>query len=138
MYRLSFIMAGVAVFSLGCPTVDLGDVPPDPGQCRPDPGYYEDVIWPEFLAPAAAPERSCVNDAGCHRVADGRSALRLADNPVDHDANYSVVTRFLNCGTPDASPLFTKPVSGVDAHGGGDLFAPADQTSTVFLQWFEL
>jgi hypothetical protein len=47
-----------------------------------------------------------------------------------------VVTRFLNCGTPDASPLYTKPVSGVSAHGGGDLFAPNSDLANVFLDWF--
>ena len=137
MKRLALIVATLAVTSVGCPTVDLGDVPADPGQCRPDPAYYEDVIWPEFLAPAAAPERSCINDAGCHRSADGRSALRLLHDPPDHDANYGVVTRFLNCGTPDASSLLSKPASGVDPHGGGDLFGLEDQTTTVFLQWFD-
>jgi hypothetical protein len=55
---------------------------------------------------------------------------------VDHDSNYNVVSRFLNCGTPEASSLLTKPLSGVDPHGGGDLFAPGSQTEADFLNWF--
>jgi hypothetical protein len=142
MKWFALIVVGLAVTGVGCPTVDLGDVPPDPGQCRPDPGYYEQVIWSEFLAPAAAPERSCVDEAGCHRSEDGRSAFRLLVPPdgspdlVDHDANYGVVTRFLNCGTPEASSLLSKPATGVDPHGGGDLFTLDDPTSQVFLDWF--
>lgn len=127
--------------SAGCPTVDLGDVPPDPGQCRPDPGYFRDVIWGGYLAPADE-MRSCVSQAGCHRTGDGRSALRLSVPPagmpdaVDHDANYAVVTRFLNCGSPAASSLLSKPIGGVDPHGGGDMFAAGSEPETLFLQWF--
>ena len=141
MYRSAFIVVFFALTSAGCPTVDLGDVPPDPGQCRPDPVYYETVIWPEFLAPVT-PEISCVSEAGCHRSEDGRSAFRLlvppagSAEPVDHNANYGVVTRFLNCGTPEASSLLSKPASGVDPHGGGDLFGPGDPSYQTFIDWF--
>lgn len=141
MLRSAFIAVVIALTSTGCPTVDLGDVPPDPGQCRPDPVYYETVIWPEFLAPAN-PEISCVNDAGCHRSEDGRSAFRLlmppagAPQQIDHNANYGVVSRFLNCGAPEASSLLSKPVGGVDPHGGGDLFTDADPSTQIFLDWF--
>ena len=124
-----------------CPTVDLGDDPADPGQCRPDPAYFEQTIWPQFLASTdTATYPSCVDQAGCHRREDGRSALRLevpADGQaVDYNANYTIVTRFLNCGTPDSSSLFTKPLSGVDPHGGGDLFDPGSPSATSFLDWF--
>lgn len=75
---------------------------------------------------------------GCHRLEDGRSALRLQTTaPVDHPRNYDVVTRFLNCGAPEASSLLTKPLSGIDPHGGGDLFAPGSAAETAFLQWFD-
>ena len=130
------VLAGGALLA-GCPTVDLGDAPPGVGECRPSRTYFEDVLWPEFLAPGATPA-SCVDAAGCHAQADGRSALRLSTtNPIDFDANYATTTRFLNCGTPSASTLLSKPVSGVVEHGGGDLFAPGSTEEDVFLQWFD-
>jgi hypothetical protein len=121
----------------GCPTVDLGDTPPDIGQCRPDRQYYIDVIWPRYLAPAA-PARSCVAASGCHEAQTGRSALRLSTAaPVDHDRNYQVVTRFLNCSTPTASELLTKPLAGIEAHQGGDLFPSAADPAVIdFEGWF--
>ena len=39
--------------------------------------------------------------------------------PIDLARNYSVATRFLNCGTPEASLLYTKPLRGLESHGGG-------------------
>jgi hypothetical protein len=143
MQRLGplILLGAVLVTSVGCPTVDLGENPPDPPDCRPDPVYFRDTLWPQYLAPAA-PNLSCINDAGCHRIEDGRSALRLEPNPMsqgDHDNNYATVTRFLNCGFPEASPLLTKPMSTVDAHGGGDMFddslAPGTQRF-IFEDWF--
>jgi hypothetical protein len=143
MIRVLVIMGlgGVAAFLLSaCPTVDLGDVPPDPNVCRPPRDYYEEVIWPQYLAPTA-PANSCVAQAGCHSATNGRSALRLdTSNPPNHTANYSAVTRFLNCGTPDASPLLTKPLSTEDTHGGGDLLTPGDAMDdaaiAAFRGWF--
>ncbi len=123
----------------GCPTVDLGDTPPDIGQCRPDRQYYIDVIWPRYLAPSA-PAKSCVAASGCHDAQTGRSALRLTTAlPVDHDSNYQVVTRFLNCSTPSASQLLTKPLAGLEAHQGGDIFADVNDAAVVeFQAWFPL
>jgi hypothetical protein len=117
--------------------VDLGDTPPDIGQCRPDRQYYIDVIWPRYLAPATA-ARSCVAASGCHEAQSGRSALRLSiATPVDHDRNYQVVTRFLNCSTPLASELLTKPLAGIEAHQGGDIFPNATDAAVVDFQgWF--
>jgi hypothetical protein len=107
-----------------------------PGACRPDPAYFADALWLTFLAPADA-AASCVAAAGCHRLEDGRSALRLdTGDPPDLDGNYVVVTRFLNCGSPGSSSLLTKPISGVDPHGGGDLFAPGSAAEAAFLGWF--
>jgi len=121
----------------GCPTVDLGDAPPDPGTCRPDFVYYRDVIWPEYLAPADT-SKSCVSQTGCHDAANGRSSFRLdTQDPIDQMTNYQTVTRFLNCGSPDSSALLTKPLSGLDSHGGGDLFDPGSQSEMTFLTWFE-
>lgn len=128
----------VALLTLsGCPTVDLGDTPPDIGQCRPDRQYYIDVIWPNYLAPTVA-ARSCVAANGCHDSVSGRSALRLSvAQPVDHDRNYQVVTRFLNCSTPLSSELLTKPLAGMEAHQGGDIFpALTDPSVMQFEAWF--
>jgi hypothetical protein len=118
--------------------VDLGDTPPDIGLCRPDRQYYIDVIWPQFLAPAAA-NRSCVAAAGCHEAqSGGRSALRLSTaTPIDHDRNYQVVTRFLNCSTPLSSELLTKPLAGIEAHQGGDIFPSTTDPAVIGFQgWF--
>lgn len=140
-HSLYLIPLALVALLAGCPTVDLGDVPPDPGQCRPDRAYFRDVIWPELLAPAD-PMRSCVDAAGCHRRDDGRSALRLtvpADgqlDQVDYDRNYDAVVPFLNCGAPESSSLLTKPLSGIDSHAGGDLFDPNSEPDTRFQMWF--
>lgn len=133
-----FLLASLVCLT-GCPTVDLRDTPPDIGQCRPDRQYYIDVIWPRYLAPSA-PAKSCVAASGCHEAQSGRSALRLSTAmPVDHDRNYQVVTRFLNCSTPSASPLLTKPLAGVEAHQGGDLFPDTNDPAVVeFQAWFPL
>lgn len=132
--------AAFALLSTGCPTVDLGDIPPDPGQCRPDQAYFEDVIWPEFLAPAD-PALSCVDAVGCHRDSDGRSGFRVsvpaAGEPVNYNRNYDSVVFFLNCNDPAASRLLTKPISGVLDHAGGDMFGPGSESAEIFLQWFD-
>lgn len=134
--RVPLLVATAALAAAGCPTVDLGDDPVDPGVCRPDPAYYEAEVWPKFLA-QPEPTKTCVGRAGCHGEADGRSALRLdAIEPIDHSRNYAVVTRFLNCGTPGASALLTKPLAGEDPHGGGDIYTGADPAITTFTAWF--
>ncbi|MBL4632505.1 MAG: hypothetical protein JKY56_01460 [Kofleriaceae bacterium] len=136
--RCSF-MVSVLLISLpllsACPTLDLGETPVSPGACRPDPAYFEENIWPIFIDTGAAD--SCVVEGGCHQLENGRSAFRVSvAQPIDFSANYNVTTRFLNCGTPSASPLLTKPISGVDSHGGGDLFAPGSANEKIFLDWF--
>ncbi len=122
----------------GCPTVELGPDPPDPGQCRPPRQFFEEVIWPDVIAQADA-SRSCVAESGCHDRDNGRSALRLiSDEPLsltDFTLNYEAVTRFLNCGTPTASPFLTKPVSNGEEHGGGDIFAPGDTEEMLIIEW---
>ncbi len=139
MSRIGLGAMGVALASTllsACPTVDLGETPVSPGACRPDPAYFEEFIWPEFIA-TADEAKSCVAEGGCHQLENGRSAFRVSVNPpIDFTANYNVTTRFLNCGTPQASSLLTKPMSGVDSHGGGELFAPGSESELVFLDWF--
>lgn len=137
--HLIFAIALLA-FAVGCETVDLGETPPSPGLCQPDPGYFDDVIYPQLIAPADT-ERSCVDEAGCHQAANGRSALRLRTteplSPQDQQQNYDVVTRFLNCGSPEASSFLTKPLAGIDPHGGGDLLQPGSPEEELFLAWFD-
>ena len=119
----------------GCPTVDLGELPVSPGACRPDPVYFEENIWPLFID--TGDTKSCVEEGGCHQLENGRSAFRVSVGAnLDLTANYNVVSRFLNCGTPSASPILTKPLSGVDSHGGGDLFGNGDANVQIFLDWF--
>jgi hypothetical protein len=135
------LLSAVAVLSLaGCPTVDLGDTPPDPGQCQPDRGYFDEVIWPQFIAPQDA-ALSCVDAVGCHRSNDGRSGFRVSvpsgGGPVDFSGNYDSVVFFLNCNDPASSRLLTKPMSGAQEHAGGNLFDPGDPAVEAFLQWFE-
>ena len=137
---LMFLVPPAALFAGGCPTVDLGDEPVAPGACRPSEGYYRDVVWPDYLAPES-PERSCVSAPGCHRDTDGRSALRLiVEEPLsdqDHRTNYDVVTSFLSCGSPQTSPLLSKPEEGRNPHGGGDIFGPDSEPYWIFLDWFD-
>jgi hypothetical protein len=132
--RAATVLA-LAIGAGGCPTVDLGDDPPEPGLCQPSRQYFDDVIWPQYLAPADA-ALSCVAAAGCHNQSNGRSALRLQVDPLDLNDDYAVVTRFLNCGSPGASPLLTKPLSGIEPHGGEDVFGPGSPEETAFLDWF--
>jgi len=134
-YLSSLLMIGLPLL-VGCPTVDLGETPVSPGSCRPDPVYFEENIWPIFIDTGDM-QTSCVGEGGCHQLENGRSAFRVSvAEPVDFTTNYNVTTRFLNCGTPSASALLTKPISGVDSHGGGDLFAPGSANETIFLDWF--
>jgi|GEM_PF-1626487 len=139
--NLHLIFASALAFCLvGCETVDLGETPPSPGLCQPDPVYFEEVVYPQVIAPAD-PQKSCVADAGCHQAANGRSALRLRTNdplsPQDQQQNYDVVTRFLNCGSPEASSFLTKPLAGIDPHGGGDIIQPGSPEEDLFLEWFD-
>ena len=72
-------------------------------------------------------------------VASRRSRTRRASSttaPIDHDANYDVVVRFLSCSQEETSPLLTKPLAGVDPHGGGDLFNGSSPQRSAFLDWF--
>ncbi|HVV84748.1 MAG TPA: hypothetical protein VHE35_16900 [Kofleriaceae bacterium] len=134
LLRLGLSLVTLAPLA-GCPTVDLGDTPPDPGVCRPDRSYFDSTIWPMYLAPSDE-AHSCVK-GGCHGDDRGVSALRLdTTEPIDLARNYDVATRFLNCGTPEASLLYTKPLRGLENHGGGDIFTATDAQADVFRMWF--
>ena len=138
MVRIAAIVAGsVALgFLAACPTIDLGEDPSNPGVCRPDPAYFRTEMWPKYLS-TTDPAMSCVAAAGCHRESDGRSGLRFdASATPDLERNYRVAIRFLNCGTPSASTLLTRPLAGEDSHGGGDIFADTDPQVGIFQGWF--
>lgn len=131
--------ATVAVVGLtGCPTVDLGDTPPDIGQCAPNGGmdYFVNTLWPMYLHPPGGGAKDCAQSTGCHQMAHGLALSTTA--PIDYTANYRVAQQYLNCGTPAASELLTKPLAGVDGHGGGDLFpSTSDPAAQAFLDWFK-
>jgi len=132
----SALLGLLVASTAACPTVDLGDQPEDPLICRPDRAYFDTVIWPQYLDPPDK-ARACAAAAGCHRLADGRTPLRLVTDPVDLGRNYDTVRRFLNCSSPLDSPLLVEPLAGTASHGGGDIFPDAnDPAVTAFLQWF--
>lgn len=134
--RLAALLLATALATSGCPTVDLGEMPVSPGACRPDPAYFEEVIWPQIID-TGNEASSCVEQGACHQQENGRSAFRVSRvEPIDFAANYKVTTRFLNCGTPEASAFLTKPLGGVDSHGGGDIFEPGSEAEELFLGWF--
>ncbi|HEX8115386.1 MAG TPA: hypothetical protein VF516_46990 [Kofleriaceae bacterium] len=119
----------------GCPTVDLGDTPTDIGLCNPAGGltYFQDQIWPKYVV-RSDPKTQC-NQANCHIA--GGNGLDLP-NPVDYPTAYKRVQIYLNCGMPSASLFLTKPLAGIDAHSGGDIFASlSDPAVQVFLAWFQ-
>lgn len=118
----------------GCPTVDLGDDPPDIGLCNPAGGlpYFQSEIATNYLK-LADRTTGCGRSSSCHDHAHG-VAFDLAD-PTS-SANYRLSQRYLNCGQPRQSALLTKPLTGEDGHGGGDLFAVDSTQYNTFLGWF--
>ncbi len=121
----------------GCPTVDLGDDPPGVGLCNPANGqtYFETEIVPKYLKLSDA-TNGCGRDGGCHNRAHGL-AYDLTPANLASAANYRVTLQYLNCGTPRQSALLTKPLTGEDAHGGGDLVENGSAEMTTFLMWFQ-
>jgi hypothetical protein len=117
----------------GCPTVDLGDTPSDLGLCNPPGGleYFQNQIWP--------PAMSCAQ-MNCHTAAG--NGLDFPNEPTSSADFYPTAFKrtqlYLNCGSPSASPMLTKPLAGIDPHGGGDLFSSeSDPAVQVFLGWFQ-
>ena len=119
----------------GCPTVDLGDTPTEIGLCNPAGGeaYFEQQIWPNYVIRNGA-ATSCAK-VGCH-VAGGNGLDFPAQ--VDYPAAYRRSQIYLNCGSPEASLFLTKPLAGIDAHSGGDIFPDTnDPAVQIFLAWFK-
>ena len=122
----------------GCPTVDLGDTPSDIGLCNPAGGlpYFKAQIWPNFVRPANTTTGCTKTGGGCHAEAGG-NALSFKTMPQDDTFNYRQTQIYLNCGTPMSSELLTKPLAGIDPHGGADIFPPGDPAVQIFLDWFK-
>jgi hypothetical protein len=136
-HRSSTVWRVLALVLLsGCPTVDLGDTPSDIGLCNPAAGqqYFQDKVWPEFIRPGDA-TKGCTRATGCHGEAGGNT-LSFKTMPIDFAFNYRQTQIYLNCGTPAASELLTKPLAGVDPHGGSDLVSTSDPAYQVFIDWF--
>ncbi len=128
---------GLGLCLAGCPTVDLGDTPTDINLCNPAGGleYFSTEIYPNFIRPGDA-TNGCTKTGGCHNEAGG-NALNFRTSPQDDAFNYRQAQVFLNCGTPEMSQLLTKPLAGVDTHGGGDIYTSTSDTEVqTFLQWF--
>lgn len=128
----------VATLALaGCPTVDLGDTPEDIGLCNPRGGltYFQDVIWPMYVRPANM-ANGCAKANGCHVLGDG-NLLGYKVAPVDFPANYRATLVHLECGTPMMSKFLTKPLAGIEGHGGMDIFQPSAPEVQLFLDWFK-
>ena len=125
-----------ALMLAGCPTVDLGDTPSDIGKCNPAGGidYFTDVIWPQYVRPTDA-SQGCTKTGQCHNEGGG-NGLSFRTQPVDDAFNYRQAQQFLNCGQPMSSEFLTRPLSGIDAHGGMDIYNPGDPQVQLFLDWF--
>ena len=138
MGNLRSVLAGLGLGAslAGCPTVDLGDTPTDINLCNPAGGidYFKSDIYPKYIRPGDA--NACTKAGGCHNEAGG-NALNFKTNPQDDAFNFRQAQVFLNCGTPEMSQLLTKPLAGVDTHGGGNIYMTmTDAEVQVFLGWF--
>jgi hypothetical protein len=128
-------LAALCVLALpGCPTVDLGDTPSDIGACNPSGGveFFTSDIEPKYLK-IQDPVNGCARNSMCH---DGAHGLALSRTVGDDLINYRVSQGYLNCGSPVASEMLTRPMAGIDGHGGGDLFQPGSPEEMTFLAWF--
>jgi hypothetical protein len=128
----------------GCPTVDLGDTPPDIGNCVPagGQGYFTGTLWPMYLhnpASSCGPSHNTSCDcarSNCHLAPGGASGLGFDPNDLQGDYITATQAVYLNCSTPTASPLLTKPLAGVDGHPI-DMFTTSDPQYQTFLNWFK-
>jgi hypothetical protein len=138
MGKLALLGTALGLLPLaGCPTVDLGDTPSDIGLCNPAGGveYFETMIWPDYVKPTD-PARGCTKAGQCHNEAGGNPP-NFKTMPVDFALNYRQAQGYLNCGQPMMSDMLTKPLAGINAHGGGELIPANDPSIQIFLGWFE-
>ena len=139
---LALLATGLGLGSqAGCLVVETGDPPGEPGACAASRTVFTDEVMPMLLDkswPGAGTCRNGGGAGGCHDINTGRSAFRLVEvvngDPLAIDQNYQRSLRFLNCASPEDSPLLTKPLAGRVNHGGGDIIpAGADQMSMELL-----
>jgi hypothetical protein len=137
---MRIVLMGVLSVLSGCPSVDLGDTPSDIGACQPNGGaaYFAQTIWPSYLAIPAPldPTHTCL-DMGCHGNGSVSGGLGFDTAHPGSIDNYHVAQVALDCQVPKASWLLTKPLAGIDAHRGGDLFRTTDPQYATFLAWFQ-
>jgi hypothetical protein len=150
---MGFVRAVVRVLGVsclvalaGCPTVDLGEEPADVGMCTPNGGiqYFQNQMWMGYIHNTA---NNCGNShnmpcdcarAGCHPSPGGAGGLSFDTNvPAMFATDFMAATNFTSCTNPTASLLLTKPLAGIDGHGGGDLFTMSDPQYQLFLNWFK-
>lgn len=132
----SFVV--LTLTATGCPTVDLGDTPEDIGLCNPRGGlpYFQSVIWPMYVRPTNTTS-GCTKTGGCHILGDGNLLGYKVGTQVDFAANYRATLVHLECGAPTMSKYLTKPLAGIDGHGGMDIFQPGAPEVQLFLDWFK-
>ena len=127
----------------GCPTVDFGQTPSDIGVCNPNggPEYFETVIWPQYIrspATSCGPAKDLPCDCAQSKCHGGSRDPNFDTTlPIDYTAMYRLSQQYLVCGAPTASPFLTRPLAGIDGHGGGDLFTKSDPQYQVFIDWFQ-
>jgi hypothetical protein len=136
---LPFLLLGGALLA-GCPTVDLGDTPTDINLCNPAGGrdYFVAEIYPNFIrGDDPGNMKSCTQANGCHADGDGNAPNFRFGPRRDDNFNFRQAQQYLECGNEGMSPLLTKPLIGIEGHGGGDVFTSAsDPEVLTFLGWF--
>jgi hypothetical protein len=133
-------LAGLLLALSGCPTVELGDTPADIGTCQPNGGveYFAQTIWPSYLAIATPLDttHTCL-DSSCHGHGGAAGGLGFDTANPGSLSNYRIAQVKLDCEAPMVSMLLTRPLAGIDFHGGGDLFRTTDPQYQAFLGWFQ-
>jgi len=133
-YLALALVLALVLAAAGCPTVDLGDTPEDVGLCNPRGGlpYFQDVIWPRFVVAGG-----CTAAGACHNFGAGNLLGFKTQPQIDYPANYRASLVHLECDTPSMSKFLTKPLAGIDGHGGSDIFQAGAPEIQVFLDWFK-
>src|SRR5688500_4431488 len=129
-----------AVLHAGCPTVDLGDTPTDINLCNPAGGqdYFVSDIYPNFIkGDTPGDSKSCTQNNRGHSEGNGPELTIRFQPRRDENFNFRQAQLFLNCVNEDMSLLPTKPLTGSDAHGDGNLSdGMNDAEVQTFLVWF--
>jgi hypothetical protein len=135
---LPFVL--VLVLGAGCPTVDLGDTPDEINTCNPAGGrdYFVSDIYPTYVkGDDPGNPKSCTQNRGCHADGDGNRPNFRIQAQRDDDFNFRQAQQFLECGNEETSLLLTKPLAGIEGHGGMDIFQNISEPEVqTFLDWF--